>query len=95
MVSFIVRFRFATEDRAEMVEIVRLLAAESRKEPGCVTYLPQLVEDDQDTLLIVEQYTDGKALAAHRDSPHYKKWCVGGLFQKMKERVIENLVSLC
>lgn len=95
MVSFIVRFRFATEDRAEMVEIVRLLAAESRKEPGCITYLPQLVEDDQDTLLIVEQYTDGKALAAHRDSPHYKKWCVGGLFQKMKERVIENLVPLC
>lgn len=94
MVSFIVRFRFAPEDRAEMADIVRHLAAESRKEPGCLTYLPHHLEDDPDTILIVEQYADEKALVAHRESTHYKKWCVGGLFQKMRERSIENLFSL-
>ena len=94
MVSFIVRFRFTPDDRAEMSEMVRLLAAESRKEPGCLTYLPHLLEDDQDILFILEQYVDDKALAAHRDSAHFKKWGVGGLFQKMKERTVENLIPL-
>jgi quinol monooxygenase YgiN len=94
MVSFIVRFRFAPEDRAEMADIVRQLAVESRKEPGCLTYLPHHLEGDPDTILIVEQYGDEKALAAHRESAHFKKWCVGGLFQKMKERTVENLFSL-
>jgi quinol monooxygenase YgiN len=94
MVSFIVRFRFTQEDRAEMAELARLLAVETRKEPGCLTYLPFHLEDDLDTLLIMEQYADEKALAAHREADHFKKWCVGGLYQKMKERTIENLFSL-
>jgi quinol monooxygenase YgiN len=94
MVSFIIRFRFAPEDRAEMAEVVRLLANESRKEPGCVTYVPHRPEGDPDTVLIYEQYADEKALAAHRESEHFKKWCVGGLFQKMKERSVEDLVAL-
>ena len=33
MVSFIVRFKFASEDRADVAETLRLLAAASRQEP--------------------------------------------------------------
>jgi quinol monooxygenase YgiN len=94
MVSFTIRFRFSPEDRAEMAEAVRLLAAESRKEPGCISYVPHHLEDDLDTLVIYEQYADEKALATHRESAHFKKWCVGGLFQKMKDRSVENLIAL-
>ncbi|WP_420238087.1 putative quinol monooxygenase [Telmatobacter bradus] len=94
MVSFIARFRFPSEDRAEVLEAVRQLVADSRKEPGCLTYIPAHPEADPDTLLILEQYADEKALAAHRDSEHYKKYCVAVLFQKMKDREIENLVAL-
>ena len=94
MVSFIVRFKFAPEDRAEMAEAVRLLAAESRREPGCVSYIPHHSEEDPDTIVIYEQYRDEEALAAHRETPHFKKYGVGGLFQKMKERSFENLVAL-
>jgi len=94
MVSFIVRFRFAPEDRSEIAEIVRLLAAESRREPGCVSYVPHHAEGDLDTLLIYEQYLDEKALAAHREAEHFKKYAVGGLFQKMKDRSMENLIAL-
>jgi quinol monooxygenase YgiN len=94
MVSFVVRFKFAPEDRAEMAEAVRILAAESRREPGCVSYIPHHSEEDPDTIVIYEQYQDERALAAHRESPHFKKYGVGGLFQKMKERSHENLVAL-
>jgi len=94
MVSFVVRFKFAPEDRAEMAEAVRILAVESRREPGCVSYIPHTSEEDPDTIVIYEQYRDEEALTAHRETPHFKKHAVGGLFQKMKERSLENLVAL-
>lgn len=94
MVSFVVRFKFVPEDRAEVAEMLALLATESRREPGCVTYVPHQVQDDPDTVLIYEQYRDAQALAAHRDSEHFKKYAICGIFQKMRERTLENLVAL-
>jgi quinol monooxygenase YgiN len=52
------------------------------------------LEGDPDTVLIYEQYQDTKALAAHRASVHFKNHAVGGLYQKMRERSVENLVAL-
>ncbi len=94
MVSFTVRMTFATEDRADVAESLRLLAEASRREPGCVSYVPHQVEGDQDTVVIYEQYADAKALAAHRESAHFKQYAVGVLFQKMRERSMENLIAL-
>ena len=94
MVSLIVRMKFASEDRADVVESLRALAKASRQEPGCVTYIPHYLQDDPDTVLIYEQYRDESAQAAHRGSEHFKKHAVGGLFQKMRERSVENLVAV-
>jgi quinol monooxygenase YgiN len=94
MVSMIVRLKFASEDRADLAETLRLLAVASRQEPGCISFIPHQLEDDPDTVLIYEQFTDAKALAAHRESQHFKKYAVGGLYQKMRERSVENLVAL-
>ena len=80
MVSFIVRLRFHQEDRAEVAESLRLLATASRQEPGCVSYVPHQLEGDPDTVLIYEQYVDQKAVA--------------GIYQKMLERGVENLLAL-
>ena len=94
MVSFTVRLKFASDDCADVRETLRLLAAASREEPGCVSYIPHSVEGDPETFLIYEQYRDEKALSAHRASAHFKKYAVGGLYQKMKERSVENLIAL-
>ncbi len=94
MVSFVVRFTFAPEDRAEVADALRLLTAASRQEEGCVSYIPHHVEGDPDTIVIYEQYQDEGALAAHRASAHFKKFAVEGIFQKMKIRDLENLVAL-
>lgn len=94
MISFIVRLRFAPEDRDEVAETLRLLAAASRREPGCISYIPHQVEGDPDTVLIYEQYRDAAAQDAHRGSEHFKQYAVGGLYQMMKERSIENLHAL-
>lgn len=94
MISFIVRLKFAAEERVEIAETLRLLAEASRQETGCVSYIPHQVEDDPETIVIYEQYEDAKALAAHRASEHFKKYAVGGLYQRMRERSVENLTAL-
>jgi len=94
MVSFVVRFTFASEDRDEIADALRLLTTASRQEEGCVSYIPHHVEGDPDTIVIYEQYRDEDALAAHRASAHFKKFAVEGLFQRMKNRDRENLIAL-
>jgi quinol monooxygenase YgiN len=94
MISFLVRLKFAQDDRADVAQSLRVLAAASRQEPGCVSYIPHHLEDDPDTVLIYEQYRDATALKAHHDSEHFKVHAVGGLYQKMRERSVENLVAI-
>jgi quinol monooxygenase YgiN len=94
MISFTVRMTFSPDDRDEVAEILRALTHESRQEPGCVTYVPHHLDGDRDTILIYEQYRDADAAEAHRQFPHFKQYAVGGLYQKMKDRVREDLVAL-
>jgi quinol monooxygenase YgiN len=46
-------------------------------------------------VLIYEQYADKAALDHHRGSPHFHQYAIGGLYQKMKERQLENLSAVC
>ncbi len=94
MKSFLVRMKFSPDDRVEVAEILRNLAEASRREPGCISYIPHHVEGDPDAVLIYEQYKDDAAEDAHRKSPHFKKYAVGGLYQKMLERSREDLIAL-
>ncbi|MGH9604622.1 MAG: putative quinol monooxygenase [Terracidiphilus sp.] len=94
MVSVLVRFKFAPEDREEIAEILRQLAAESRREPGVEVFIPHQLRDDPDTVVIYEQYRDEKAVADHRATGHFKKYVTDGLYPKLRERNIESLTAL-
>jgi quinol monooxygenase YgiN len=94
MITFTVRLRFKAEDREDVREALLAATAVSRKEPGCVTYIPHIVDGDADTILIYEQYRDAAAADAHRASAHFKKYVVGVLYQRMLERSVENLHAL-
>ena len=94
MISFTVRMTFRPEDREEIAAILHELAAASRQEPCCVTYIPHRVEADPDTIVIYEQYRDQAALDEHRASPHFAQYAVGGLYQRMLIRSVEVLDAL-
>lgn len=94
MISFIIRMTFAPEDRGVIDEILGALTAASRQEPGCLAYIPHRVQGNPDTVLIYEQYADAAAEAAHRQSAHFNKYAVGGLYQRMFERSREDLSTL-
>lgn len=94
MISFTVRLTFRPEDRGEIAEVLRELTLASRQEPGCVNYVAHTVESDHDTIVIYEQYRDEAAVEAHRASSHFAKYAVGGLYQKMLDRQVENLTAI-
>ena len=95
MLSFTVRMTFEQSDREYIAEILCPLTEASRKEPGCVSYIPHFVEGEACTVLIYEQYKDEAALDHHRGSPHFHQYAIGGLYQKMKDRQLENLSAVC
>lgn len=92
-ISFLVRMKFAAEDRAEIQTLLGPLTEGSRQEPGCITYVPHWLESDSSTLVIYEQYRDREALEAHRTAPHFQQYAVSGLYQKMREREVEDLIT--
>ncbi len=94
MISFAVRLRFAQEDRENVLNAVRQLAEASRREPGCITYIPHETKGDTGLIMIYEQYRDEAALDAHRASAHFHEYAIGGLYQWMKERSVEDLNAL-
>lgn len=94
MISFTVRMKFRSEDRQRVAEMLTTLAQASRQEPGCVSYIPHTVEGEPDTVVIYEQYQDQKAVEAHRSSPHFRDCIVGGLYQMMLDRQVENLTAV-
>jgi quinol monooxygenase YgiN len=94
MLSFTVRLRFDQDDFEKVSEMLKPLTTASRLEPGCVTYVPHWVEGDNTTVLIYEQYTDEAALEFHRNTPHFAQYAIGGFYQLMKERHLENLTAV-
>ncbi len=95
MVSFTVRMTFEQGEREAIAEILCSLTEATRKERGCVSYIPHFVEGETATVLIYEQYMDQTALDDHRNSPHFHRYAIGGLYQKMRERQVENLTAVC
>ncbi len=94
MVSYIVRMRFAAEDRENVSDILRQLALASRQEPGCVSFIPHTVEDDPSMVVIYEQYRDR---AASELPPHHSSLQEVRRrrpFQLMREREVENLTAV-
>jgi quinol monooxygenase YgiN len=94
MLSFTVRMKFEQQDYEEVTEWLRHLTVATRKEAGCVSYVPHFVEGDACTVLIYEQYQDEVALDHHRNTPHFHQYAIGGLYQKMRDRQVENLTAV-
>jgi quinol monooxygenase YgiN len=94
MISFTVRLTFRPDDREEIAQVLRELTRLSRQEPGCVSYIPHSVDGDPDTIVIYEQYKDEAAVEYHRNTPHFATFAIGGLYQKMLQRTVENLSAI-
>ena len=94
MVSFTVRMRFDESDHDAVLEHLLALTEASRQESGCVTYVCHFLAEDPATILIYEQYRDAHAVEEHRNTTHFKEHAIGGLYGRMRERTVENLLAV-
>ena len=69
--------------------------AHAHEEPGCVSYKAHFVDGEPATVVIYEQFADQAALDYHRNAAHFHQYAIGGLYQKMLERQVENLTAVC
>lgn len=57
---------------AELRRALETLAAQSRKEPGCLSYLVHRGLETPQRFYLYEQYQDMAAVEAHRATDHYR-----------------------
>lgn len=77
----------AKEGSAEIVRTALLAMIEpSRAEPGCILYLPHVVDADAGEFMIYERYDDEAAFEAHRQSKHCQEWVTGLIVPNLESR---------
>jgi quinol monooxygenase YgiN len=55
-------------------------------EPGCTLYHANRSKDNPDLFLLYEHYRDDAALAAHRETPHFKEIIEGTIVPLLDKR---------
>ena len=90
MIVLAVTWMAKTGREKETAELFSKLTAESRKEPGCVTYQVHRHRTEPRRFFIYEQYKDDAALEAHRAAPHFLQFAKKDL-PKIADRVEGNL----
>jgi quinol monooxygenase YgiN len=63
-------------------------------EPGCTLYHANRAADNPDLFLLYEHYVDQAALAAHRETPHFKEIIEGTIVPLLDKREREIYTSV-
>jgi len=74
MIVLVVTWFALKGQEQKVAELFSKLAAEARKEPGCLMFNPHQHKTNPARFLIYEQYKDDAAMDAHRASPHFKEY---------------------
>ncbi len=78
--TVIAKIRIKKDNIQEAREGLKKLAAETRKEPGCITYVPHQCVDDETAIVFYERWKQKSDVDKHFESPHFKAW------QKISEK---------
>lgn len=72
-----------------LAELQKMKPLVERDEPGCLFYQVSRSSDDANLLMLYEHYKDEAALAAHRDTPHFKAIIEGTVVPLLDNRARE------
>jgi quinol monooxygenase YgiN len=89
MLILVVRVTIKTGHEEAVIEPFRKLQEESRREPGCLTYVVQRSRENPRVYMIYEQYGDEAALETHRKSPHFMQYATNGFYRFVEDRKAE------
>src|SRR4051812_18594657 len=89
MLILVVNLTMIEGHEDEVLGMFRKLQDETRKEPGCLTYVVQRSRENPRHYLVYEQYKNEAALEEHRNSPHFKRFATDGVFRFVEARQAE------
>ncbi len=90
MLVVIARYRAEPGRGDEVAELLVPHIAATRAEPGCRGFLVNRSTEDADRFVLYEQYVDEAAFEAHRESPHFARYVLGGVVPLLAEREWER-----
>lgn len=90
MLVVIARYRARPGRGDEVAALLAPHVAATRAEPGCETFLVNRSTDDGDRFVLYERYADEAAFEAHRESPHFREYVLGGVVPLLAEREWER-----
>jgi quinol monooxygenase YgiN len=82
----VVRAKTKSGRADEAAALLSQLAAKTREEPGCLSFVPCRDPDEPDSFLLFEQYVDKEAFDSHAASEHVRVFVVEGLFELYESR---------
>jgi quinol monooxygenase YgiN len=91
MFVVVARWYVKEEKEDEIKDILRIMAGESRAEPGCVEYFPSQAQDEKRRFLIYEQYDDEAATRAHIETRAFKDYVLNRIFASFGNSIAGNL----
>ncbi|MGN0136874.1 antibiotic biosynthesis monooxygenase [Anaerotignum sp.] len=87
MIVLIAKNTLKEGNQEEFIRIAGILAEETRKEPGCLSYDLAKDETEDTVFYFIEKYKDEAALEAHRASAYFQTYVpmLGALRTKPSE----------
>ncbi len=89
MICFAVTYIVKPGEEEKAIEYLNKLAEPSRAEAGNLMYLVHRSHSNPRQFFLYEQYTDQAAFDAHRQTRHFIKYAIDGVYTTLESRVAE------
>ncbi len=90
MIVLVAKYTCKPGNRPKVLEQLKKIAPiVAATEPGCKFYQASISTENENLILLYEHYVDQDALAAHRETPHFKEIIEGTVIPMLDNRARE------
>jgi quinol monooxygenase YgiN len=90
MIVLVAKYTCKPGNRPKVLEQLKKIAPlVAATEPGCKFYQASISTENENLILLYEHYVDQAALAAHRETPHFKEIIEGTVIPMLDNRARE------
>jgi quinol monooxygenase YgiN len=90
MIVLVAKYTCKPGNREKVLEQLKKMSPlVAKTEPGCKLYQASISTENENLILLYEHYQDQAALAAHRETPHFKEIIEGTVIPMLDNRARE------
>jgi quinol monooxygenase YgiN len=94
MVTVIARYRAKPGEGDAVAGVLQHHVAATRSEPGCIQFEASRSVEDPDEFVLFERYEDEAAFESHRASPHFHRYILGDVVNRLAERTWQRYATV-